>query len=112
MHRSILVACLAALGALPPIVTDAAARPNPAEKPGPAKASEIYVILKARLHEVDDAVHDKIAQAKWLSRAELEALAAKPPMDGKLFALLEKRSRSSPGRRSTSTQARRACCWR
>jgi hypothetical protein len=50
----------------------------------------MYVIMKARLYEVDEAFHNKLAKGKWLSKADLEELETKPPADGSLFALLEK----------------------
>lgn len=90
MRRRILVACLAAIGALLHLIVDAGAQPKPDGKPKPNQGSELYVILKARLYEVDEAFHNKLAKAKWLSRANLEELETKPPADGKLFALLEK----------------------
>jgi hypothetical protein len=50
----------------------------------------MYVIMKARLYEVDEAFHNKLAKGKWLSKADLEELETKAPADGSLFALLEK----------------------
>jgi hypothetical protein len=90
MYRRILVACLAATGALLHVIVNAGAQPKPDEKPNPNKGSEIYVIMKARLYEVDETFHNKLAKAKWLSKADLEKLETKPPADGSLFALLEK----------------------
>ena len=89
MYRRILVACLAAIGALPLLLANAGAQPKPHGKPKPDRGSEIYVIMKARLYEVDEAFHDKLAKARWLSRADLEELETKP-QGGSLFALLEK----------------------
>jgi hypothetical protein len=90
MYRSILVACLTAIGALLHLNVDAGAQPKPDEKPKPNQGSEIYVIMKARLYEVDEAFHNKLAKAKWLSKADLEELETKPPGDSPLFALLAK----------------------
>src|SRR5262245_5751191 len=95
MYRRILVACLAAIGApllLPHLIANAAAPPKT------NKSSELYVIMKARLYEVDEAFHNKVAKARWLSKAELEELETKPPADGKLFALLEKQKPSLIGK--------------
>src|SRR5262249_6810245 len=70
MYRSILVACLAASGALLlHLIVNAAAPPQPGRKPNPNKGSELYVILKARVYEVDQSFHNKVAKARWLSRA-------------------------------------------
>ena len=90
MYRRILVACLAVIGALLHLIVDAGAQPKPDTDPKPNQGSEIYVIMKARLYEVDEAFHNKVAKAKWLSKADLEELETKPPADGSLFALLEK----------------------
>jgi hypothetical protein len=57
--------------------------------PKPKKGSEIYVIMKARLYEVDEAFHKKLVTAKWRSKADLEELETKPS-DGSLFARLKK----------------------
>src|SRR5262249_11868821 len=54
------------------------------------KGSEIYVIMKARLYEVDDAAYKKLAKARWLSRADLEKLEKRQTRPPALFALLEK----------------------
>jgi hypothetical protein len=89
MHRRILVACLAALGVLLHFIVDAGAQPKPDGKPNPKKGGEIYVILKARLYEVDEAFHNKVAKARWHSKADLVELETKP-QDRSLFALLEK----------------------
>jgi hypothetical protein len=90
MHRRILAACLAAVGALLHLSADAGAQPRADGDPRPNKGSEIHVILKARLYEVDEAFHNKVAQARWRSKAALEELETKPPADGQLFALLAK----------------------
>src|SRR5262249_27916879 len=52
--------------------------------------SEIYVIMKARLYEVDDAVYKKVAKAKWLSKADLDELEKRQSKPPALFAQLEK----------------------
>jgi hypothetical protein len=85
MYRRILVACLVAVAALLHLIVDAAAQPKP-----DTKRSELYVIMKARLYEVDEAFHNKLAAATWRSRADLEELESRPPADGALFALLAK----------------------
>ena len=87
MHRRALIACLPAIGALLHLIVGAGAQPKP--------GGELYVIMKARLYEVDEAFHTKVAKAKWLSKADLaelenKELENKPPADGKLFALLKK----------------------
>jgi hypothetical protein len=69
---------------------NAGAKPKPDGKPKAKQGSELYVIVKARLYEVDEASHSKVAKAKWLSMADLEDLETKPPADGKLFARLKK----------------------
>jgi hypothetical protein len=89
MYRRILVACLAAIGALLYLIVDAGAQPKLDGKPKPNQGREIYVIVKARLYEVDEAFHNKVAKGRWLSKADLEELETKP-QDGKLFARLEK----------------------
>src|SRR5262245_38296714 len=88
MYRRIPVAWLAAIGALLHLVMDAGSQPKPDEKPKPG--NEIYVILKARLYEIDEAFHNKLAKARWRSRADLEEMETKPPPDGSLFVLLAK----------------------
>jgi len=90
MYRRILVACLVLIGALLHVIGDAPAQPKRDADAKPKPPSELYVILKARLYEVDAAFHTKVARAMWLSRADLEELENKPPADGKLFALLKK----------------------
>jgi len=90
MYRRILVAYLAVIGALLHLIVVAGAQPKPDTDPKPNKSSELYVIMKARLYEVDEAFHNKLAKGKWLSKADLEELETKPPADGPLFALLEK----------------------
>lgn len=94
MHRRMLVACLAAFGALLHVIVNAAAPPQLA-KPN---QSELYVILKARVYEVDEAFHQKVAKAKWLSRADLEKLEEKAPQESPLFALLEKKKPTLTGK--------------
>jgi hypothetical protein len=90
MYRRIIVVCLTAIGTLPHLLANAGAQPKPDEKPKPDRGSEIYVIMKARLYEVDEAFHNKLAKARWRSKADLEELENKPPADGSLFALLKK----------------------
>jgi hypothetical protein len=90
MFRSILVGCLAVLGALTHLIADPGEQPKPEAKPRPNQGREIYVIMKARLYEVDEAFHNKVAKAKWLSKADLEELEIKPPAGDPLFALLAK----------------------
>jgi len=89
MYRRVLVACLAAIGVLLHFIADAGAQSKPDEKPKPDRGGEIYVIMKARLYQVDEAFHNKVAKARWRSKADLEELDIKP-QDGSLFALLEK----------------------
>lgn len=91
MSRRPLVICLVVIGALLPALVEAAAPP-------PNK-SEVYVILKARLYEVDEAFNKKLAKAKWLSRADLEELEDKPQVDDALFAQLEKLKPSLVGKK-------------
>ena len=63
-----------------------------------AKKDDIYVIVTARLYEVDDATYKKLAKARWLSRADLEEQErqflkgprVKPAGPDSLFPLLEK----------------------
>jgi hypothetical protein len=90
MSRSVLVCSLALIGAFVYLVAEGGAQPKPDEKPKPKQRSDIYVIMKARLYEVDKAFHNKVAKARWLSKADLEELETKPAADGKLFALLKK----------------------
>jgi hypothetical protein len=89
MYRRILVAYVAVIGALLHLVVDAGAQPKQATDPKPLKSSDHYVIMKARLYEVDEAFHNKLAKGKWLSKADLEELETKPPADGKLLAIRE-----------------------
>jgi hypothetical protein len=94
MSRRILVDCLAVIGVLVSISADAAAQPALDGKSKPNPGGEIYVIMKARLYEVDEAFHNKLAKAKWYSRADLEELdkpsATRAPADHSLFTALEK----------------------
>jgi hypothetical protein len=90
MDQRILVGCVAVLGALLHLIGDARAQPKPDEKPNPKKGSEIYVIMKARLYEVDDAAYEKLARARWHSTADLEELEKRQTKPPALFALLEK----------------------
>jgi hypothetical protein len=90
MHRRAIVSCVAVLGALLQLTIDAGAQPEPNGDPEPKKGSEIYVIMKARLYEVDDAAYEKLAKAKWLSKADLEELDKRQTEPPALFALLEK----------------------
>jgi hypothetical protein len=87
MDHRILVGCLAVIGALLPL-GDARAQPK---SDGITKDNEMHVIVKARLYEVDEAAYEKLAKAKWLSRADLAKLeergGAKPTP---LFAVLAK----------------------
>src|SRR5437867_4007168 len=89
MYRRILIACLATVGALLHLSMAAPAQQKPDGNPEAQKRSEIYVIMTARLYEVDEAFHNKLAKAKWSSKADLEELETKPP-DGSLFTLLAK----------------------
>ena len=89
MYRRILVACLATVGALLHLIVDAGAQPKRDGNPNPNKGNAIYVIMTARLFDVDEAFHNKLAKARWRSQADLEELETKPP-DGSLFALLAK----------------------
>lgn len=86
MSRSTLVGCLAALGALVQFTADARAQPR--------KEDEIYVILTARLYEVDEAFVTKLAGEKWHSKAALERMegrAVEPESKSPgLFARLKK----------------------
>src|SRR5262249_49530306 len=90
MYRRILLTCLVAVGALLHLATDVGAQPKPDGNPNLNHGSEIYVIVKARLYEVDDAFHKKLTATRWLSRADLEALETRPAVESPLFALLEK----------------------
>src|SRR5438067_2622692 len=69
MYRRALIGCLAVIGGLLHFTAGAAAPPKPEGKPRPKQVSEIYVIMKARLYEVDEAFHNKVAKAKWRSKA-------------------------------------------
>jgi hypothetical protein len=89
MYQRILVGCLAVIGALVHLSRGATAQPKSDGEPKPNKGSEIYVIMKARLYEVDDAAYEKLAKAKWHSRADLEELEKRQPGPPALFALLE-----------------------
>jgi hypothetical protein len=89
MYRRLLIGCLAVISAMLHHSADAGAQPKPDGNPNPNKGSEISVILKARLYEVDESFHNKVARASWRSRADLDELENKRP-DGSLFALLEK----------------------
>jgi hypothetical protein len=90
MDHRILIGCLAVLGALLHLPGNAGAQPKPDGNPHPNKGREIYVIMKARLYEVDDAAYEKLAKARWLSRADLEELETRQTRPAALFALLEK----------------------
>jgi hypothetical protein len=90
MNPRTFFACLAAVGALLCLTVDAGAQPKPYGNPKPNKGKEIYVVMKARLYEVDEASYNKLAKAKWRSRAELEELETRPQGDNALFALLAK----------------------
>jgi hypothetical protein len=94
VYLRILVAWLAVIGALPQLLVNAAAPPKPAN---PNKGSELYVIMKARLYEVDEAFHNKLAKARWRSQAHLEELETKP-QDNTLFDLLKKQKPSLVGK--------------
>jgi len=83
MDRRILLGCLAVLGALLQLTIGAGARQKPA-------GGEMYVILTARLYEVDEAAHAKLAKARWLSKADLEELEKRQDKPPDLFTLLEK----------------------
>src|SRR5262245_20092904 len=87
MQRGASFGCVAVLGGLLLLTTDANTQPKPKQ------GSDIYVIMKARLFEVDEAFHHKVAKARWRSLADLEELerpGAFAPPDGALFTLLEK----------------------
>jgi hypothetical protein len=88
MHRGASIGYIAVLGALLLLTTDASAQPKPGGDP--KNSSELYVIVKARLYEVDEAFHNKLAKARWRSQVDLEELETKGLPDGSLFALLEK----------------------
>jgi hypothetical protein len=90
MYRTVLVACAAAVGALLYFVVDAGAQPKPDDNPNPNRGRDIYVVMKARVYEVDEAFHNKLTKSRWRSRADLEELETKPQVDGSLFALLAK----------------------
>jgi hypothetical protein len=94
MSRRAVVSWVAVIGAFL-LTADAGAQPKPRGNPKPQKASEIYVIMKARFYEVDDAFYKKLAKAKRLSKADLEelerqALNPNPAARDSLPALLEK----------------------
>jgi hypothetical protein len=73
-------------------------RQKKADKRPPKQAKEIYVIMKARLFEVDEAFYKKLSKARWLSRADLDELErqflnpaqGKLPAADSLFSHLEK----------------------
>jgi hypothetical protein len=97
MSRQILVACLAILSAFLHLTANAAAPPKPGGNPTPSQGKEIYVILKARLYEVDEAFYKKVAKFKWRSKADLEELEDKPA-DDSLFKLLKKQKPALTGK--------------
>src|SRR5262245_39075423 len=89
MSRRVLVVCLVAIGALLHLMVNAAAPPQPDKN---AKHnSPLYVILKARVYEVEEDFHKKVTKARWLSKADLDELEEQPQQDDRLFALLEKK---------------------
>src|SRR5438132_1465820 len=90
MHRRAIVSCLAVIGALLQLTADAGAQSKPPANPPPKKGSEICVIMKAQLYEVEDAFYRKLSKAQVLSKADLEELERKPPAADSLFPLLEK----------------------
>ena len=86
---TIAVGIATALAFLSPLTRGTGAQPK--------KVREMYVILKARLFEVDETFHRKLARIGRLSREDLEDLERKaltPQKDKQpaesLFALLEK----------------------
>src|SRR5262249_47610796 len=89
MHRGASTGCIAVLGALLLLTTDASAQPKPGGDPKPKNSSELYVIVKARLYEVEEAACEKVAKARWLSQADLEGLEQRQTTPPALFALLE-----------------------
>jgi hypothetical protein len=84
-HRT-FVGCLAVISALLPLGS-ARAQPKP---DGITKDNGMYVIVKARLYEVDEAAYEKVAKAKWLSLADLVKLEDRPAKPSPLFAVLKK----------------------
>jgi hypothetical protein len=86
MSRRILIDCLAVIGVLVSVSADAAAQPALDGKSKPNQNSEIYVIMKARLYEVDEAFHIKLAKARWVSKEEQDTKL----QDNSLFTTLEK----------------------
>jgi hypothetical protein len=85
-------------GALLHLILSAGAQSKPGTGAKPKESSEMDVIMKARLYEVDEAFHNKLAKGKWLSKADLEELETKPRADGKLFALLAKQKPFQAGK--------------
>jgi hypothetical protein len=72
-------------------------RPKQADKKEAKSAKEIYVIVTARLYEVDDAFYKELARSKWLSKKDLDELERqfldpkkKQPADDLPFARLGK----------------------
>jgi hypothetical protein len=93
MRRRILVGCLAVICVLSYLIVDAEAQPIQGGKPKANKDDEIYVIMKARFFEVDEAFHKKIKESKWHSMAdfaEADKPGAKPPAGVSLFEQLAK----------------------
>ena len=98
MHRRALIRYFAAIAAFLQFATDGSAQQKPGRNPEPRNGSDIYVIVKAKLYEVDDAFYKKLAKARWLSLADLEELErqflnpqkGKAPATDSLFPLLEK----------------------
>ncbi|MFN4261885.1 MAG: hypothetical protein ACK4RK_21605 [Gemmataceae bacterium] len=99
MHRRTVASCIAVIGVLLQFGADAGGQPKLNENPAPNKRGEIYVIMKARLYEVDEAFYEKLlAQAKWHSKADIEQLEAKPAPADSLFACLEKQKLLTAGK--------------
>lgn len=99
MHRKQSLIWLAALGGLLPWTMQVDAQPKADKAPNRNKAkSEIYVTVKTRLYEVNAAFRNRLAKAKWLSKADLEELESKPPVNDPLFAKLAKQKPSRVGK--------------
>jgi hypothetical protein len=93
VYHRILVGCLAVTGALLYFLGAAGAQLQKQDGKSSPNRGEIYVIMKTRLYEVDEAFHNKVAKAKWHSQAELDEQdksETKRPTGVSLFAQLEK----------------------
>jgi hypothetical protein len=94
VHRRAIVSGFAVVVAVLQLAAETRAQPKPNVPPPPRKGGEIYVVMKARLYEVDDAFYKTLVKARWRSRADLEELELQPqkplPAAESLVPLLEK----------------------